>query len=187
MVYEIKSRCVNETAYDHLLDILEEFNEFFTENFNLTLVYRANESEKKFALHQFLRDQCCKKHEYIKRIKAVSVALQSCARDDEIFAISTGANILNKSVEYVCYKGGRRLSVFFLRDSYECLTNNSQAIRECNVDVFDANTFIKCKEYWELQKCVVSAIEKCDPITPINMVYAFMKNIYLHLQCNKTL
>ncbi|KAK4875012.1 hypothetical protein RN001_011434 [Aquatica leii] len=178
-IRQITNGC-NHTAYNNSMIALDDFQSFLD-----TTVNQTDASEGKMILNQFFQDLCYKKHKYMKHVSKVIATLLACAGTNEKNLVETGVDVFEKAVEYVCYKNGKRIALFFWRDGYECLMNNTEAIRQCDANVFDAKSLINCEKYLKLQKCVENAIRNCDVLTPINMIYAFMKHLYLQLSCQE--
>lgn len=139
---------------------------------------------------------CKKRPDAITCIRNLVSKFEPCLEQDERNNTGVLMGIFESLLNFVCHKGGDQIALFIAERGPECLDSKKEAIQNCMNTTFgeyvpkesveDMETLPKfiigpkqCDDMQRLSDCVTSELEKCDEITPANIIesmFRFIKN-----------
>ncbi|XP_026333247.1 27 kDa glycoprotein-like [Hyposmocoma kahamanoa] len=104
-------------------------------------------------------------------------------------------NGTSQLLEFICYKDGDRIALFYAEGGPACLQSKIAELRDCGQKLKDSVSTVEeakamsldtqCHKYDELTSCMVTELEKCDTPTPGNMAESLFKYIRNTSPCPK--
>ncbi|XP_066993639.1 27 kDa hemolymph protein [Anabrus simplex] len=146
----------------------------------------------------------CKKSPVLSDcIRNFTSALEPCMEEKEKKSKDIVQNIIDAMLGFICFKEGDRIALFIAEGGPECLQSKEQEIKSClNSTVgklvpTEMNSLSslpmlvledkECNSIHDLQRCVVTSLEKCSEPTPANIVESLFKFVIKMTPCEKIL
>ncbi|XP_038210246.1 27 kDa hemolymph protein-like isoform X2 [Zerene cesonia] len=144
---------------------------------------------------------CDKTPDFKNCFQNMTDAVEPCLTAEERGNIKTVHNITEQLAEFICFKEGDRIALFISENGPECIQEKQEEIQQCfnttlgsgfniNAGSFTADNIPKivfgekeCKQYTELQKCVVTSLETCSAPTSANIVESLFKFVLKGTPC----
>ncbi|XP_016986470.1 27 kDa hemolymph protein [Drosophila rhopaloa] len=132
-------------------------------------------------------------------LKDFNDALLPCLTADEKAHNAVLQRIADKLLEFICYKNGDQIALFIAEQGPECLTQSRDGIAECFNASF-AGYLPKefstewnlpqlvlgpkqCVDIYNFETCTVNLLEKCEVITPSNIVESMFRYVRRESSC----
>ncbi|XP_068141450.1 27 kDa glycoprotein [Drosophila tropicalis] len=132
-------------------------------------------------------------------------SLLPCLTREERTHNAVMQRIMNKLLEFICYKNGDQIALFIAEQGPECLEQNRENIGNClnqtfggylpkelaNIDQVNLPDFIlgpsQCVELYDFETCIVRHLERCETITPSNIVEAMFRYVRKESKCQESI
>ncbi|XP_044270417.1 uncharacterized protein LOC123015047 [Tribolium madens] len=191
----IREKCEKEGGngtYDKLKVSFDTIGTCINDFVDIKIIKTEIENSKKTgALDEVFGKYCAKRFKLATCLEDFVNNLRSCLNDEEKNALNITTNILAQLSEFVCYKDGDRIAIFFAEGGTECFKARAQGIQNCvNATLkiipsgFNSNPLQsllidkkKCDNLSKLQDCMVEELEKCSDTTPANIIDALFRFI----------
>lgn len=207
----LKKKCdkvlQNSPNTDELYNKIEhastQFTECVSKLFNVTSIQEEIETAKPIGeLDTVFVKQCSKRQEVEQCVINFNNNITQCLDKEEKAGNAVMMKVIHSMLDFVCYKGGDQIALFYAEKGPECFEENKMEIGHC------LNTTLKgyvptegipdvasisipqlimgpkqCTDMYELEKCIVKHLETCDEITPSNIAESMFKFISKESQC----
>ncbi|XP_055842923.1 27 kDa hemolymph protein [Episyrphus balteatus] len=171
--------------------------ECVTEIVNMTAIQMEIESARPTGDLDVVFNKYCKKRpDAMGCLRNLVQKFEPCLEQDERNNTDVLMGIFESLLNFVCHKGGDQIALFIAERGPECLESKKEAIQRCMNNTFgdyvpkenieNMETLPKfiigpkqCDDIQKLSDCVTSELEKCDEITPANIIesmFRFIKN-----------
>ncbi|KAI5636372.1 hypothetical protein NE865_10875 [Phthorimaea operculella] len=145
------------------------------------------------AVDEVFAKYCHKRGEAKQCFRDMAESIKPCFNLDEQKNMKVVYNISEQLAEFICYKDGDRIALFIAEGGPECIQGKQELIQDCVQSIygdeykFDPNNITanaipeisfgekECRQLDTLQKCVVTALERCDAPTTGNIVESLFK------------
>lgn len=200
-----KEKCDKVHADENVVKEVEngifEMQECLTNIINITAIQKEIEIAKpQGELDTVFHKYCDKRPDVMKCIDTFNEKLMKCLDDEETKSYKDAMNMTNKLLDFVCYKGGDQIALFFAEKGPECLQERADDIQNCLNATFSPyipkegfspdgeipKLVIGPKQHEDFEKlkvCIVESLEKCEEITPANIVESMFK--FIQVQGNE--
>ncbi|KAK6637628.1 hypothetical protein RUM44_008050 [Polyplax serrata] len=138
-------------------------------------------------LDSVFKKYCKKTPEFKGCVSTFTDSLKPCLEEEEKQGMATVLNVTEQLAEFICYKEGDRIALFIAEGGPECLESSKDDVWKCVETVFkkhipnteevtinDIPLLLfkaeQCKDFHNLQTCVVKQLEKCKEPTPANII-----------------
>ncbi|XP_075236960.1 27 kDa hemolymph protein-like [Lycorma delicatula] len=143
----------------------------------------------------------CKKMPILKNcVNNFTFTVDDCLEESEKIIKPLVSNITNALDRFICYKEGDRIALFIAEGGPECFNDKREAITLCLNHTYSLHHNItesadleylpsfkleeqECKDINELQRCIVTELEKCTEPTPANIVDSLFNFIRQSTPC----
>ncbi|KAF5287541.1 hypothetical protein FQR65_LT12212 [Abscondita terminalis] len=186
-------------AFDRLMVAKDEIQTCFESNFNLTQIEAELTEKRKTGSMDEVFAKYCKKRPVIEKcLKDLTGAVEPCLEDGEKSSMKLLVNITNTFIDFGCFKDGDRIAMFLAEGGLECVKSKSAELEECANKTL-SNRIPKnfalsslpllvlnndgCKDYHNLQTCVVHTLETCKDHISANLVDAIFKFVRRSTPC----
>ncbi|XP_017114454.1 27 kDa hemolymph glycoprotein [Drosophila elegans] len=132
-------------------------------------------------------------------LKDFNDAILPCLTADEKRHNGVLQRIADKLLEFICYKNGDQIALFIAEKGPECLTDSRDGIANC-LNASFASYLPKefspewnlpqlvlgpkqCVDLYEFETCTVNLLEKCEVITPSNIVESMFRYVRRESSC----
>ncbi|XP_055910386.1 27 kDa hemolymph protein-like [Eupeodes corollae] len=139
---------------------------------------------------------CKKRPDALGCLQNLVHKFEPCLEQDERNNTDVLMHIFESLLNFVCHKGGDQIALFIAERGPECLESKKEQIQRCMNSTFgeyvpkdsveNIETLPKfiigpkqCDDIQNLSDCVTKELEKCEEITPANIVesmFRFIKN-----------
>nr|CAB59576.1 EG:103E12.2 [Drosophila melanogaster] len=132
-------------------------------------------------------------------LKNFNDAILPCLTTDEKTHNAVLQRIADKLLEFICYKNGDQIALFIAEEGPECLQQSREGIANCLNSSFagylpksispewDLPQLVlgpkQCVDLYAFETCTVSLLEKCDTITPSNIVESMFRYVRKESSC----
>lgn len=199
-----KDKCMkvagNETgekAFSNLEQGIAEAIECVTEIVNTTALQSEIEAARPNGeLDVVFNKYCLKRPDAIGCVRNLVGKFEPCLEQDERNNTDVLMRIFESLLNFVCHKGGDQIALFIAERGPECLDSKKEGIQRCMNETFGEYVpkesvehmetlpkFIigpkQCEDIQKLSDCVTAELEKCEEITPANIIesmFRFIKN-----------
>lgn len=194
-----------EEAFTGIIECGQEIINF--EN----LQKEIDEASPKGELESVFNEYCKKRPDALDCVGNFTEKIEVCLNEDEKDIKNTAMKITTSLLDFVCYKGGNQIALFIAEKGPECLKATQEPIQKCINATFskyqqnitdlsakvmnkenkvDFNEFPKLKMGPELcgdisiaEACIVKELEKCQEITPANIVESLFRFVKKETDC----
>lgn len=190
----------NETgneAYASIEQGLSTVVECVSEIVNMTAITAEIEKARPNGdLDTVFNKYCKKRPDAMNCLRTLVDKVEPCLEQDEKENSDVLLRIFESLLNFVCHKGGDQIALFIAERGPECLESKKDQIQHCMnktfgeylpkenpEDIESLPKFIigakECDDIQSLNDCIVAELEKCDEITPANIVesmFRFIKN-----------
>lgn len=129
-------------------------------------------------------------------------ALLPCLTREERAHNAVMQRIVNKLLDFVCYKNGDQIALFIAEQGPECLEQHKDNVGTClqntfghylpsqlNVSQLEVPELVlgtkQCVELHDFEACVVRHLETCENITPSNIVESMFRYVRKESSCQQ--
>lgn len=202
----LRDKCLkasgNSSAYEEVKNGAMILSECLTSLVNMTSVQEEIElATPKGDLDIVFNKYCNKRPDAIKCIHEFKKVVDPCLEPEEGKHSEVFVRIITSLLNFVCHKGGDQIALFIAEGGPECFDQSKKTLEDCMNKTFsnymqnspgipsleNLPQFImgpkQCQEMDELQTCVVDALEKCEDITPANIVDSMFRFIRNETSC----
>lgn len=186
-----------EMAFNNLEQGIATAIECVTEIVNMTAIQSEIESARPTGDLDVVFNKYCKKRpDALSCLHNLVNKFEPCLEQDERNNTQVLMRIFESLLNFVCHKGGDQIALFIAERGPECLESKRDAIQHCMNTTFgeylpkesveNIETLPKfiigpkqCDDIQRLSDCVTAELEKCDEITPANIIesmFRFIKN-----------
>ncbi|KAH8366676.1 hypothetical protein KR084_011762 [Drosophila pseudotakahashii] len=134
-------------------------------------------------------------------LKEFNDALLPCLTADEKSHNAVMQRIGDKLLEFICYKNGDQIALFIAEQGPECLQQSRDGITTCLNNTFSsylpkelgnpADWSLpqlilgpkECVDLYAFETCTVELLEKCETITPSNIVESMFRYVRRESSC----
>ncbi|XP_017067595.1 27 kDa glycoprotein [Drosophila eugracilis] len=132
-------------------------------------------------------------------LKSFNDALLPCLTTDEKAHNAVLQGIADRLLEFICYKNGDQIALFIAEQGPECLQQSRDGIANCLNTSFAGYLPKEFSSEWNLpqlvlgskecvdlyafETCTVSLLEKCETITPSNIVESMFRYVRKESSC----
>ncbi|KAH8420185.1 hypothetical protein KR009_007072 [Drosophila setifemur] len=140
-------------------------------------------------------------------LKDFNDALLPCLTREERSHNSVMQRISDKLLEFICYKNGDQIALFIAEQGPECLQQSREGIanclngtfgkylpREISADWTSGHNLpdlvlgpSQCVDLYEFETCVVRLLERCETITPSNIVESMFRYVRRESSCQQSI
>jgi len=145
-------------------------------------------------LDEVFNKYCKKRPEAMACFEEFEKTLQPCMDEEEKAHYETIMRIFRSILNFVCYKGGDQIALFIAEKGPECLNASKEEVGKCFNNTFggyipkegfesleNLPKFVigpkQCDDLLVFEKCTVKVLEKCEDITPANIIESMFKFI----------
>ncbi|XP_017120585.1 27 kDa glycoprotein [Drosophila elegans] len=156
------------------------------------------EASPKGELDVVFNKYCIRRSNAVECIDEFTAKVTPCLVEEEREGQDVFKRIIQSLLNFVCHKDGDQIALFIAEQGPECIESQKDNIQQCVNSTFAEylnfsdlqDNRIKsipkltvgqkqCDEMMTLQSCVVNKLEKCEDITPANLVesmFNFIRN-----------
>ncbi|KAH8306816.1 hypothetical protein KR018_003787 [Drosophila ironensis] len=136
-------------------------------------------------------------------LKDFNDALLPCLTREERNHNAVMQRIIEKLLEFICYKNGDQIALFIAEQGPECLQQSHEGIANCLNNTFGGYLpkelaadwtsgsslpdFIlgpkQCVDLYDFETCTVRHLERCETITPSNIVESMFRYVRRESSC----
>ncbi|XP_017054571.1 27 kDa hemolymph protein [Drosophila ficusphila] len=192
---------VNASALSHSLQQAAfKFNECLSGLANITEIkVEIAEASPKGDLDVVFEKYCLRMPQAKACLKDLNDAFLPCLTPDEKVHNGVLQRIADKLLEFICYKNGDQIALFIAEQGPECLEQSRDGIAEClktNFGGYLPKDFStewnlpqlvlgpkQCVDLYNFETCTVSLLEKCEVITPSNIVESMFRYVRRETSC----
>lgn len=197
----LKDSSNSDEIYNEIENASTHFTECVSKLFNVSSIQEEIETAKPIGeLDTVFSKHCSKRPEVEKCIVDFNGKIVQCLDKEEKNSNDVMMKIMRSMLDFVCYKGGDQVALFYAEKGPECLEENKMEIGHCLKTTFknyasteaisDSDSIPQlvigpkqCSHMDELEKCVVKHLEACEEITPSNIAESMFKFISKETQC----
>lgn len=153
-------------------------------------------------------EKYCKRMPQAKAcINDFNAALIPCLTREEKSHNTMMRRITDKLLDFVCYKDGDQIALFIAEQGPECLQQSRDGIGNCFNATFsgylpkeltpnwtsgsDLPHFVlgpsQCLDLYEFETCTVKILERCENITPSNLVESLFRYVRRESSCQSSI
>lgn len=153
-------------------------------------------------------EKYCKRMPQAKAcINDFNAALIPCLTREEKSHNTMMRRITDKLLDFVCFKDGDQIALFIAEQGPECLHQSRDGIGNCLNSTFGGYlpkelgqnwtsgsslpNFVlgpsQCLDLYEFETCTVKILEKCDNITPSNLVESLFRYVRRESSCQSSI
>ncbi|XP_037931759.1 27 kDa hemolymph protein-like, partial [Teleopsis dalmanni] len=177
-------QCVNSVA--NLTEILQEV-EAARPAGELDVVFQ------KYCNRQPRAEQC---------LREFNSQLLPCLNSEERSQNAVMMRIVTSLLNFICYKNGDQIAMFIAEEGPECVEANKDNILNCMNATFSAympknglpieplkelpDLVLdpkQCINFYDFEECVIGYLEKCNEITPANVVESMFRYVKNETKC----
>ncbi|KAH8394398.1 hypothetical protein KR222_002311 [Zaprionus bogoriensis] len=135
-------------------------------------------------------------------MREFNAALLPCLTREERAHNAMMQRIINKLLDFVCYKNGDQIALFVAEQGPECLEQHKTNVGDCiqktfghylpselNVTALELPELVlgtkQCIELNEFKQCVVRHLETCDNVTPSNVIESMFRYVLKESSCQQ--
>ncbi|CAG4977460.1 unnamed protein product [Colias eurytheme] len=189
-------------AYDNAEAAFKDFSKCVSALVDPTKLQEEIENAKPNGqVDEVFKRYCDKTPDFKGCFRNMTDAIQPCLSEEERGNIKTVHNITEQLAEFICFKEGDRIALFISENGPECIQEKQDEIQQClNTTLgssfnFNAGSITadnipmivfgekECKQFTELQKCVVTTLETCSAPTSANIVESLFKFVLKGTPC----
>ncbi|XP_055373789.1 27 kDa hemolymph glycoprotein-like [Condylostylus longicornis] len=184
-------------AFNNIQEGGTKLYECMTHIVNVTKIQEEIEEARPHGrLDEVFNKYCKKRPEAMQCFEEFETTLKPCMDEEEKGHYETLMRIFKSILNFVCYKGGDQIALFIAEKGPECLNASKEEIGKCLNNTFGGyipkegfeslETLPKfvigpkqCDDIQAFEKCTVKVLEKCEDITPANIIesmFKFIKN-----------
>ncbi|CAD7076971.1 unnamed protein product [Hermetia illucens] len=200
----IKSKCSKQSgdeAYENLEKELPNVMTCVSEIINTTAMQEEiKEASPKGELDVVFNKYCRKRPLLIQCIENLRGKIEPCLDEEEVVYSNITMRIVSSLLNFICHKDGDQIALFIAEKGPECFEQSKEDITKCVNSTFskyvpkDGFNDIsqlprlvvgveQCRDLNEFQDCVVRTLEKCEEITPANIVESMFRFIRNETTC----
>lgn len=192
-----------DEIYNKIESASTQFTECISSLFNITSIQEEIETAKPIGeLDTVFVKHCSKRQQVEQCIVDFNGNITQCLDKEEKAGNIVMMKVVHSMFDFVCYKGGDQIALFYAEKGPECLEENKIEIGHClnttlkelppSEGIPDINSITipklvmgpkQCTDMYELEKCIVKHLETCDEITPSNIIESMFKFINKESQC----
>ena len=172
---------------------------------NITLIMEEVEDARpRGELDNVFQKYCDKQPLAEKCLHDFNAALKPCLTREERQQNDVMMRIVTSLLNFICYKNGDQIALFIAEEGPECLEANKENISNCMNATFSAylprqeNGSIasnlvelpelvlgpkQCIDLRDFEECVLSYLEKCNEITPANIIESMFRYVKNETKC----
>ncbi|XP_055853745.1 27 kDa hemolymph protein-like [Episyrphus balteatus] len=191
----------NETVFLQAHRGALEFVKCISNFGNLTAIQEEIEIAKPIGELDTIFQKYCNKKSHIEMcFDNLLKKINPCLSAEEKARHSTIYQVASKMAGFMCHKGGDQIALFYAEQGPECLEENKDNINYCMNASFadyipkngvpDVNNLPQlamgkkeCQDMQDFEKCVLFHLEKCNDITPSNIIESVFKFVKNETQC----
>lgn len=193
-----------DEIYNRIESASTQFTECISSLFNITSIQEEIETAKPIGeLDTVFVKHCSKRQQVEQCVVDFNGNITQCLDKEEKAGNAIMMKVVHSMFDFVCYKGGDQIALFYAEKGPECLEENKIEIGHClnttlkglppSEGIPDMNSITipqlvmgpkQCTDMYELEKCIVKHLETCDEITPSNIVESMFKFINKESQCS---
>lgn len=195
-----------DEIYNSIESATTELTECFSKLFNLTSIQEEIEIAKPIGeLDTVFVKHCSHRTEAETCIVNFNSKIQPCLDREEKAGNVVMMRVVHSMFDFLCYKGGDQIALFYAEKGPECLDDNKMEIGHClnttlqgysvSEGIPDMNSIVlpqlvlgpkQCTDMIELEKCIVKHLETCEEITPSNIAASMFKFVSKEAQCGNS-
>lgn len=196
-----------DEIYNRIESASTQFTECISSLFNITLIQEEIDTAKPIGELDTVFVKHCSKRQHVEQcIVNFNGNITQCLDKEEKAGNVVMMKVVHSMIDFICYKGGDQIALFYAEKGPECLEENKMEIGHClnttlkgiapSEGIPDINSISipqlimgpkQCSDMHELEKCIVKHLETCEEITPSNIAESMFKFINKESQCsNKT-
>ncbi|ALC48169.1 CG14629 [Drosophila busckii] len=132
-----------------------------------------------------------------------NAALLPCLSEPERQHNAMMSRIMDKLLQFICYKDGDQIALFIAEEGPECLEQHREHMGSClqssfghylptglNISTATLPDLVlgprQCVELHDLETCVLRHLEQCSNITPSNIVEAMFRYVRKESNCQQS-
>jgi len=169
---------------------------------NLTVILEEIEMARpRGELDEVFEKYCNKQPQAERCLHDFNRALLPCLTVAERTQNVVIMKIISSLLSFICYKNGDQIAMFIAEEGPECLEDNKENISNCMNATFAAYmpkeghlpelTDIpelvigpkQCIDLYDFEECVLSYLEKCNEITPANIIESMFRYVKNETKC----
>ncbi|KAH8274340.1 hypothetical protein KR044_003230 [Drosophila immigrans] len=182
-----------------------DFVQCVTSLVNVTTVLdEVEEAKPKGDLDVVFERYCLRLPNMTHCLNEFNAAVLPCLTREERNHNAMMKRIVGKLLDFVCYKNGDQIALFIAEEGPECLEQHKDNIGTClqntfghylpselNVTQLELPDLVlgprQCNELHDFEVCVLRHLEKCNNITPSNIVESMFRYVRRESNCQQSI